>query len=59
LSGQGRRKSMTRQTLNTPLLIISLMLHIPKPTVTPTPNTLGMITSNLNVMTNTETGCDG
>jgi len=34
---------MTRQSWNTPLLIISLMLHIRKPTPTPTPNIPGMI----------------
>jgi hypothetical protein len=52
-------KSMIRQTSNTPLLIISLMLHIRKPAPTPTPNTLGMITSNPDVLTNTETERDG
>jgi hypothetical protein len=31
------REAMTRQTLNTPLLIIPLMLHIRKSTLTPTP----------------------
>ena len=46
------REAMTRQTSNTPLLIIPLMLHIRKPTRTPTPpNIRGMITSNPDVLT--------
>jgi hypothetical protein len=45
------REAMTRQTSNTPLLIIPLMLHIRKPTLTPTPNIRGMITSNPDVLT--------
>jgi len=49
LSGQDRLlKSMIRQTSNTLPLIISFMLHIRKPTPTPTPNTHGMNTYNHN-----------
>jgi len=58
-SEQGRRlpvparqtglKSTTRRTSHTPLLIISLILHIRKPTPTPTLNIRGTITSNPDV----------
>jgi len=52
LSDQDRRqKSMIRRTSNTPLLMISRILHIRKPTPTPTTNIRGMITYNPDVLT--------